>query len=183
MFFFVPCVHEHASLSYPTPSWLFPSLPEDPFPSFGSFKVPWSRLFLGSLRALLIKVRPSFLYFFFFSTTQGLTIHELGFPFNHFKWVLAHELDFSYLWGPIRFGFQYLQYFGPQHLAPWVHGLPVAHMWVNRILIPLGFFFCSLLLWVDRLFVFSKILSLPIRGSLSSALFSEILIPCIPLSL
>ena len=46
--------------------------------------------------------------FFSFSKVQGLHIHEFGLLFTHFKWVLAHGLGLSYLWGPISFEFQYL---------------------------------------------------------------------------
>ena len=108
MSFFVPCVYEHAFLSCLNPSWFFPAFLEDPFPSSGSSKVSWSSLFLDSLGASLTKGRAKLPLLFLPSLRpracpfMGL---RLELPFTHFKWVLAHGLGLSYLWGPICFGF------------------------------------------------------------------------------
>ena len=89
MSFFVPCVHEHASLSCPFFNWFLPVLPKDPLPSSGNCKVSWSGLCLGTLGAFLTKAGSSFLCFFLLSLRpRAHPFMSLGFllPILNGRW-------------------------------------------------------------------------------------------------
>lgn len=80
MSFFIPCVHEHASLSCPPLSRFCSALPKDPFPSFCRSMVSRSNLYLGSLGVFFTKARLSFLYSFRLSLRpMALLFMRLGF--------------------------------------------------------------------------------------------------------
>ena len=106
MSFFIPCVHEHASLSCPPLSRFCSALPKDPFPSFGRSMVSRSNLYLGSLGVFLTKARLSFLYSFRLSLRPMAHLFmRLGFhlPISNGHWLT--DWAFLILEGPLILDF------------------------------------------------------------------------------
>ena len=106
MSFFVPCIHEHAFLSCPNPSWFFPALSENPLLGSGNSKVSQSSLFLGFLGAPFKKDWTK-LFLLFLPSLRPRTCPFIGLSFILLILNESQLTDWTFLIfeGPFALGF------------------------------------------------------------------------------
>ena len=111
----IPCVHEHAPLSCPNPSWSLFAFPEDPRfrESQGilvqSFSRPPKKFFSQRLG------RASFFLFLSFLRLKAYSFMGLGLLLLILSGPLLADWTLPFFKALLGFRFQYLWCFGPQH--------------------------------------------------------------------